>query len=131
MQTRSLFAILIVGVAVGIAFAEDHDIASLEEKSLEELASEMVEAYRAFMLHADSESQKQSKLELAEVVSEHPEVKENIDLPVNQFCDLVLEKIHEDIPKMSPSQQAAEKKIIIGLFKTLDVIIAAALISTE
>uniref|UniRef100_A0A7E4V1K8 Secreted protein n=1 Tax=Panagrellus redivivus TaxID=6233 RepID=A0A7E4V1K8_PANRE len=119
MQNRSLFAGFILGFAVSIAFAKDHDSASLEKMSLGKLSGVMVEAYREFMLEADSESQRKVKLELVNGLPNYPELEDNLDLPVNQFCDLVRKTVIDNISQMPPSRQAADKKRLITLIKLI------------
>uniref|UniRef100_A0A7E4VL54 Group 1 truncated hemoglobin n=1 Tax=Panagrellus redivivus TaxID=6233 RepID=A0A7E4VL54_PANRE len=131
MQTRSLFAVLILGFAVGIAFAETDDVDWLEQLSPENVVHVAMETFRSVLNKADPESQKKAKLEVASYLPHYPGLKNSVDLSTNQFCDLVLETVLAALSEQSSSEQEAEKQKFLDLIKKFDKEVEVILKSLE
>uniref|UniRef100_A0A7E4VKN5 Uncharacterized protein n=1 Tax=Panagrellus redivivus TaxID=6233 RepID=A0A7E4VKN5_PANRE len=120
MQTRALFALLILCLTVGIAFTldgDDYNFVPLEERSVEELARFYFANSEASMTELHGKELIDEKVRLANTVVNHPELLGKIDLPVDQYCDLVLQTLLNDYKKLTPSQLAEEKKYWIDTIK--------------
>uniref|UniRef100_A0A7E4VL60 Secreted protein n=1 Tax=Panagrellus redivivus TaxID=6233 RepID=A0A7E4VL60_PANRE len=120
MQTRSLFAVLILGFAVGITYIQADDIvADLEELSTEELTHVLIETVKAVYAELDSESQLQGKLEIIAKFPQFPELKNFINLPFDEFWDKASKILIEKLPEDSSSEVAVVKKEFIDFIKIL------------
>uniref|UniRef100_A0A7E4VNE8 DUF148 domain-containing protein n=1 Tax=Panagrellus redivivus TaxID=6233 RepID=A0A7E4VNE8_PANRE len=124
MQIRPLFAVLILGFAVGIALAETDDLlAELDEMTAEQLARLFVEGTKAWISETNAETQGIFKFMMASSIPDLPELLNNIELPVDQFLDLFLQAFLDSLKEKSPSKQAElQKKLNVLIRNYIDKI---------
>uniref|UniRef100_A0A7E4VKF6 SXP/RAL-2 family protein Ani s 5-like cation-binding domain-containing protein n=1 Tax=Panagrellus redivivus TaxID=6233 RepID=A0A7E4VKF6_PANRE len=117
MQIRPLFAVLILGFAVGISYVQADKVAALEKLSVEKLVTEFLNYYKKLDSKLHGKELKEAKIALLRKVPDHPELQRKINLPIGKLYDLVLKVILKEVKTWSPRRRAEQKQIFIAAIR--------------
>uniref|UniRef100_A0A7E4ZWR3 P12 n=1 Tax=Panagrellus redivivus TaxID=6233 RepID=A0A7E4ZWR3_PANRE len=117
MQIRPLFAVLILGFAVSIAYVQADEIEELEKLSVENLTRLFMNSLRQHVSKLHGKELKKAKFAILDNFPDHPELRSKVNLKVDRFFDLLLKTVLRDLKKMTPRQRAQEKAELISNFK--------------
>uniref|UniRef100_A0A7E4VMA3 Uncharacterized protein n=1 Tax=Panagrellus redivivus TaxID=6233 RepID=A0A7E4VMA3_PANRE len=118
MQIRSLFAVLFLSFAVVIGFPHgDDDFVPLEERSVEELARIFIKNTKSSLSKLHGDELEDAEVDVIFSLPRYLLELLQVDLPVDQFCDFILQTMLNDYKNMTPSELAAERKKLLLLVK--------------